>query len=144
MRCFRSRPEDLGEWYVRTGSGAMAPFSAFASTSWKQSPVNVGRYNGLSAYDPGRHRPGVAREMPWIAGATGARHSRHHDRVERPVLPGAPVERAGTYLYAISLLVVFLCLAALYESWSIPVSVLLVVPLGLLGAALAVWLRTRE
>jgi multidrug efflux pump len=143
---FRSRPEDLGEWYVRTGSGAMAPFSAFASTSWKQSPVNVGRYNGLSAYE--------------IQGATASGRSTGDamDRMEQLArdIPGTSIEWSGLsyqerlssgqapYLYAISLLVVFLCLAALYESWSIPVSVLLVVPLGLLGAALAVWLRGLE
>ena len=140
---FRSRPEDLGEWFVRTGSGAMAPFSAFASTSWKQAPVNVGRFNGLSAYE--------------IQGATAPGFSTGDamDRMEELArdIPGTSIAWSGLsfqerlssgqapYLYAISLLVVFLCLAALYESWSIPVSVLLVVPLGLLGAALAVWTR---
>jgi multidrug efflux pump len=140
---FRSRPEDLGEWYVRTASGTMAPFSAFASTSWKQAPVTVGRFNGLSAYE--------------IQGATAPGRSTG-DAMDRMTelaqdIPGTSIAWSGLsfqerlssgqapYLYAISLLVVFLCLAALYESWSIPVSVLMVVPLGLLGAALAVWLR---
>jgi len=140
---FRSRPEDLGEWYVRTASGTMAPFSAFASTSWKQAPVTVGRFNGLSAYE--------------IQGATAPGRSTG-DAMDRMTelardIPGTSIAWSGLsfqerlssgqapYLYAISLLVVFLCLAALYESWSIPVSVLMVVPLGLLGAAIAVWLR---
>jgi multidrug efflux pump len=143
---FRSRPEDLGSWYVRTADGSMAPFSAFASTSWNQSPVSVGRFNGLSAYE--------------IQGATAAGRSTGEamDRMEQlaAAIPGTSIAWAGLsfqerlssgqapYLYAISLLVVFLCLAALYESWSVPFSVLLVVPLGLLGAAIAVWLRGLE
>jgi multidrug efflux pump len=143
---FRSRPEDLEAWHVRTASGAMAPFSAFASTSWKQAPVSVSRYNGFTSYE--------------IQGATAAGRSTGDamDRMEELArgIPGTSFEWSGLsyqerlssgqapYLYAISLLVVFLCLAALYESWSIPVSVLLVVPLGLLGAALAVFLRGLE
>jgi multidrug efflux pump len=143
---FRSRPEDLGSWYVRTAEGSMAPFSAFATTSWRQSPVSVGRFNGLSAYE--------------VQGATAAGRSTGEamERMEKIAadIPGVSIAWAGLsfqerlssgqapYLYAISLLVVFLCLAALYESWSVPISVLLVVPLGLLGAAVAVWLRGLE
>ncbi|HTU67604.1 MAG TPA: efflux RND transporter permease subunit [Steroidobacteraceae bacterium] len=143
---FRSRPEDLDEWHVRNANGAMTPFSAFASTSWKQAPVSVSRYNGLSSYE--------------IQGAAAAGRSTGDsmDRMEQLAaeIPGVSYEWSGLsyqerlssgqapYLYLISLLVVFLCLAALYESWSIPVSVLLVVPLGLLGAALAVFLRGLE
>src|SRR5204862_3259334 len=109
-------------------------------------PVTVGRFNGLSAYE--------------IQGATAAGRSTGEamDRMERLArdIPGTSIAWSGLsfqerlssgqapYLSAISLLVVFLCLAALYASWSIPVSVLLVVPLGLLGAALAVWLRGLE
>jgi multidrug efflux pump len=143
---FRSRPEDLADWHVRTASGAMTPFSAFASTSWKQTPVSVGRYNGLSSYE--------------IQGATGEGRSTGDamDRMEELAakIPDVSIAWSGLsyqerlssgqapYLYAISILVVFLCLAGLYESWSIPVAVLLVVPLGLLGAAVAVWLRGLE
>jgi multidrug efflux pump len=143
---FRSRPEDLADWHVRTASGAMAPFSAFASTSWKQTPVSVGRYNGFPAYE--------------IQGSSGAGRSTGDamDRMEELAagIPDVTIAWSGLsyqerlssgqapYLYAISILVVFLCLAGLYESWSIPVAVLLVVPLGLLGAALAVWLRGLE
>jgi multidrug efflux pump len=140
---FRSRPEDLGDWYVRTSTGAMAPFSAFASTSWGQSPATVSRFNGLSSFEiEGAAAPGRS---------TGEAMQRMQELAER--IPGTSIAWAGLsyqeqlssgqapFLYAISLLVVFLCLAALYESWSIPVSVMLVVPLGLVGAALAVWLR---
>jgi multidrug efflux pump len=143
---FRSRPEDLDQWHVRTANGTMAPFSAFAATSWKQAPVSVSRYNGFSAYE--------------IQGATAAGRSTGDamDRMEELArdIPGTSFAWSGLSfqerlssgqapaLYAISVLVVFLCLAALYESWSIPVSVMLVVPLGLLGAAIAVWLRGLE
>ena len=143
---FRSRPEDLEAWHVRTADGSMTPFSAFAATSWKQAPVSVSRYNGFSAYEiQGAAAPGQS---------TGD----SMDRMEKLAgeIPGVSYEWSGLsyqerlssgqapLLYAVSVLVVFLCLAALYESWSIPVSVMLVVPLGLLGAALAVWLRGLE
>jgi len=140
---YRSTPDDLGQWYVRTSSGTMAPFSSFARTSWSQAPTTLSRFNGISSYEiqgqaaPG-HSSGEAMDrMTALAGQ----------------IPGVSVEWAGVsyqerlssgqapYLYAISLLVVFLCLAALYESWSIPVAVLLVVPLGLVGAIFAVTLR---
>jgi multidrug efflux pump len=140
---FRSRPEDLGDWYVRTSTGAMAPFSAFASTSWGQSPATVSRFNGLSSFEiEGAAAPGRS---------TGEAMQRMQELTD--AIAGTSIAWAGLsyqeqlssgqapFLYAISLLVVFLCLAALYESWSIPVSVMLVVPLGLVGAALAVWLR---
>ena len=143
---FRSRPEDLADWYVRPSTGAMTPFSAFASTSWSRTPALVTRFNGWSSYEiegaasPGRSTGDAMAQIEKIAAD----------------VPGTSVAWAGLsfqerkssgqapYLYAISLIVVFLCLAALYESWSIPVSVIMVVPLGLLGAALAVWLRGLE
>jgi multidrug efflux pump len=143
---FRSRPEDLAAWHVRTASGAMAPFSAFAATSWKLAPVSVSRFNGRAAYEI----QGAAAE--------GRSTGESMDRLEQIArdIPGTSIAWSGLsyqerlssgqapWLYAMSLLVVFLCLAALYESWSIPVAVLLVVPIGLLGAALAVWLRGLE
>jgi multidrug efflux pump len=143
---FRSRPEDLEAWHVRTADGSMTPFSAFAATSWKQAPVSVSRYNGFSAYEiQGAAAPGQS---------TGDSMDRMEELARE--IPGTSYQWSGLsyqerlssgqapLLYAISVLVVFLCLAALYESWSIPVSVMLVVPLGLLGAALAVWLRGLE
>src|SRR4051812_16349315 len=143
---YRSRPEDLGSWFVRTSTGTMAPFSAFASTSWGQAPSTLGRYNGVPSYE----FQGQAAE--------GKSSGEAMDRIAALAAqePGVSVDWSGLsyqerlsggqapYLYALSLLVVFLCLAALYESWSIPFSVLLVIPLGLLGAALAVFLRGLE
>jgi multidrug efflux pump len=140
---FRSRPEDLAEWHVRAASGTMAPFSAFATLSWGRSPAALNRYNGWTAYEV----QGAAAE--------GRSTGEAMDRMEALArdLPGTSVEWSGlsfqerqasgqtTLLYTVALLVVFLCLAGLYESWSIPFSVMLVVPLGVLGAVLAVTLR---
>jgi multidrug efflux pump len=140
---YRSRPEDLDNWHVRSSSGEMAPFSAFSSISWAQAPTTLGRFNGIPNYEvQGDAAPGksTGEAMDRIA-AIAAKQ------------PGITVAWSGLsfqerlsggqapFLYAVSLLVVFLCLAALYESWSVPFSVLLVVPLGVLGAALAVWSR---
>jgi len=140
---YRSRPEDLANWFVRSSSGEMAPFSSFAKISWGQAPATLGRFNGVSNYEiQGDAAPGRSsgEAMDRIA-ALAAK------------LPGTSVAWSGLsfqerlsggqapMLYAISLLVVFLCLAALYESWSVPFSVMLVIPLGLLGATAAVALR---
>jgi multidrug efflux pump len=140
---WRSRPEDLAAWFVRGSSGEMAPFSAFSHLSWGQAPSSLTRFNGLPSYEiqgdaaPGRSTGEAMNRIAQIAAGQ----------------PGVSVDWSGLsyqerltggqapFLYAVSLLVVFLCLAALYESWSIPIAVLLVVPLGLLGAALAVALR---
>jgi multidrug efflux pump len=143
---YRSRPEDLGNWFVRTASGDMAPFSSFATTSWGQAPVTLYRFNGQSAYEiQGQAAPGKS---------SGAAMTRMVELASK--LPGTSVMWSGLsyqeqlsggqapYLYALSLLVVFLCLAALYESWSIPLAVMLVIPLGLVGAAVAVALRGLE
>ena len=143
---YRSRPESLGDWFVRSSNGSMAPFSAFASTTWGQAPATLSRYNGVPAYEfQGQaaegHSSGEA--MDTIAALAAKEQGvavdwsglSYQERLSGGQAP---------YLYAISLLVVFLCLAALYESWSIPISVLLVIPLGLLGAAVAVALRGLE
>jgi multidrug efflux pump len=140
---FRSRPEDLADWYVRTSSGAMAPFSAFATTSWERSPSTLSRFNGWGSYEI----QGNA-----ASGYSSGEAMQHLQQIAAKI-PGTSVDWSGLsyqerqssgqapLLYAISALVVFLCLAALYESWSIPLAVMMVVPLGLLGAALAAWLR---
>ncbi|MGI4879013.1 MAG: efflux RND transporter permease subunit, partial [Janthinobacterium lividum] len=140
---YRSRPEDLSNWFVRTGSGTMAPFSAFAETQWKQAPTTLARFNGQSAYElQGDAAPGQS---------SGEAMQKMIDLAKN--LKGTSVDWSGLsyqerlsggqtpILYSLSLLVIFLCLAALYESWSIPFSVLLVIPLGLVGAALAVTFR---
>jgi multidrug efflux pump len=140
---YRSRPEDLANWYVRGASGEMAPFSAFSQIDWSQAPATLGRFNGISNYEI----QGDAAEGK----STG--EAMDHIAALAAKLPGVSVAWSGLsyqerlsggqapLLYAISLLVVFLCLAALYESWSVPLSVMLIIPLGLLGAALAVAAR---
>ncbi|HXA40191.1 MAG TPA: efflux RND transporter permease subunit [Phenylobacterium sp.] len=141
---FRSRPEDLSNWFARSASGEMAPFSAFAHIGWGQAPSALGRFNGVSNYEiqgdaaAGKssgeamdHIAAIAAKLPGVSVAwSGLSYQERLSGGQAPML------------YAISLLVVFLCLAALYESWSVPFSVMLVIPLGLLGAALAVWLRS--
>jgi len=141
---FRMQPEDLNRWYVSNSSGAMVPFSAIAQAHWTYGSPRLERYNGVSAIEIlGQPMPGMstgvamnameqmAAKLPAGIGFswTGLSYQ------ERLAGSGA------MSLYAISVLVVFLSLAALYESWSIPFAVLLVVPLGVIGAVLATGLR---
>ena len=143
---FRARPEDLAQWYVRSKNGQMAPFSAFAKIGWATTPASTSRFNGLPSFGiSGQAAPGVSSgeamdEMEHLAAqipGTGTAWS-GSSYEERQSSSQAPL------LYALSLLVVFLCLAALYESWSVPLAVLLVIPLGLVGAILAASLRGLE
>jgi len=140
---YRSRPEDLGSWFVRTSSGTMAPFSSFAQVSWGRAPRTTQRFNGVSSYEiqgdaaPGKSTGQAMDRMTQIAAGLGGVSVDWSGLSYQERLSGGQ----APLLYAVSLLVVFLCLAALYESWSVPLSVLLVVPLGLLGATLAVALR---
>lgn len=143
---YRSRPEDLALWYVRGTNGEMAPFSAFANSSWNQAPSTLSRFNGVSSYQfQGQAGDG---------NSSGDAMKRMEELASR--IQGISVDWSGLsyqerltggqapYLYALSLAVIFLCLAALYESWSIPLAVMMVVPLGLVGATLAVTLRGLE
>jgi multidrug efflux pump len=144
---FRMQPEDLDLWYVRNNQGEMVPFSTFTSGHWTYGSPRLERYNGNPAVE--------------IVGEAAAGKSSGHamqligDMVAK--LPkGIGYEwtaasfqevQAGTQapaLYAISLLVVFLSLAALYESWTVPFSVMLAVPIGVLGALLATYTRGLE
>ncbi len=144
---YRMLPSDIYSWYVNNNNGEMVPFSAFANSQWTYGSPRLERYNGNAALE-------IVGEA-----ATGVSTGTAMDIMERLVshLPnGIGLEWTGmSYqerlsgaqapaLYAISLLVVFLCLAALYESWSIPFSVMLVVPLGVLGAVCATWVRGLE
>ena len=143
---YRARPEDLSQWYVRSSTGEMAPFSAFAQTSWATTPSTTSRFQGVPAFGiSGQPAPGVSsgeamdeieRLAAEVTGTSVAWSGSSYE--ERTSSGQAPL------LYGLSLLVVFLCLAALYESWSIPVAVLLVIPLGLVGAVFAVTLRGLE
>ena len=136
---FRAEPSDLAQWFVRGANGQMAPFSSFATTSWGQAPTTLSRFNGISSYEiQGSGAAGVSSgdAMDKIAQLAGQ-------------IPGTSVSWSGLsyqerlssgqapILYGLSILVVFLCLAALYESWVTPLSVILAIPLGVLGAFLA-------
>ena len=140
---YREAPEDLAQWYVRGSNGQMAPFSSFARTSWSQAPTTLSRFNGVPSFE--------LQGSPGAGGSSGDAMDRIQQLAAQ--IPGVAIAWAGLsyqerlssgqapILYALSLLVVFLCLAALYESWSIPLAVILVIPLGLVGAVLAVTLR---
>ena len=136
----RMNPEDIDKWFVRNNQGEMVPFSAFASGEWVYGPPKLARYNGVLAMEiQGEAAPGYS---------TGAAME-EIERLAQQLPAGIGIDWTGLSfeerlsgdqapaLYALSLLVVFLCLAALYESWSIPFAVMLVVPLGVIGALLA-------
>ncbi|MBK0080208.1 MULTISPECIES: multidrug efflux RND transporter permease AcrD [Kosakonia] len=144
---FRMLPDDINLWYVRNSSGGMVPFSAFATSHWQTGSPRLERYNGYAAVEiVGEAAPGVStgtamdvmeklvRQLPTGFGLEWTAMS-YQERLSGAQAPA---------LYAVSLLVVFLCLAALYESWSVPFSVMLVVPLGVIGALVATWMRGLE
>lgn len=144
---FRMLPDDINRWYVRNSSGGMVPFSAFATSHWQTGSPRLERYNGYAAVEiVGEAAPGVStgtamdvmeklvRQLPTGFGLEWTAMS-YQERLSGAQAPA---------LYAVSLLVVFLCLAALYESWSVPFSVMLVVPLGVIGALVATWMRGLE
>ncbi|RAP34460.1 multidrug efflux RND transporter permease [Legionella quinlivanii] len=137
---FRMLPQDINEWYVRSGNGQMVPFSAFTSAKWEKGSPRLERYNGLPSMEIlGEAAEGqstgtamalmekLTSELPAGIGFDWTGMS-YQERLSGNQAPA---------LYAISLLVVFLSLAALYESWSVPFSVMLVVPLGIIGALIA-------
>ncbi len=138
----RMLPSDLESWFVRNTAGQMVPFSAFATAEWTFGPPKLERFNGVSSFEiVGMAAPGQS---------TGAAMA-EMERLVAQLPPGVGFDWSGlSYeerqsgsqampLYALSLLVVFLCLAALYESWAIPAAVMLAVPLGVLGAVLATY-----
>ncbi|WP_438918763.1 multidrug efflux RND transporter permease AcrD [Kosakonia cowanii] len=144
---FRMLPDDINRWYVRNSSGGMVPFSAFATSHWQTGSPRLERYNGYAAVEiVGEAALGVStgtamdvmeklvRQLPTGFGLEWTAMS-YQERLSGAQAPA---------LYAVSLLVVFLCLAALYESWSVPFSVMLVVPLGVIGALVATWMRGLE
>ncbi|WP_413737652.1 multidrug efflux RND transporter permease AcrD [Sodalis sp. RH21] len=144
---YRMLPEDINRWYVRNGTGGMVPFSAFATSHWEYGSPRLERYNGIPSLEiVGEAAEGVSNgtamdlmeklvaQLPNGMGLEWTAMS-YQERLSGAQAPA---------LYAISLLVVFLSLAALYESWSIPFSVMLVVPLGVVGALAATWMRGLE
>jgi multidrug efflux pump len=141
---FRRNPDDIGLYYVRNTLGGMVPFSAFAHGEWQYGSPRLERFNGISAMEiQGNAAAGkssgeamnvfekLAAKLPRGIGFewTGLSYQEKLSGSQAPIL------------YGISILVVFLSLAALYESWSIPVSVIMVVPLGILGALVAATVR---
>lgn len=143
----RIAPEDFDKWYVRNALGEMVPFSAFATGEWIHGSPKLERYGGISAVNIlGEPAPGfstgdamiaIAQIMQQLPSGIGLSYN------------GLSYEEIRTgdqapMLYALTVLIVFLCLAALYESWSVPMSVILVVPLGIFGAVLATLWRGLE
>ncbi len=141
---YRMTPDDLDRWYVRSAYGGMAPFSSFATSSWTVGPASLTRYNGLPSIEiTGAGAQGISsgtatKEMAKLIGQlpkgigyelTGMSFEEQASGAQAPAL------------YALSILVIYLCLAALYESWAIPISVMLVIPLGVIGAIGAASLR---
>ena len=140
---YRAQPDDLKQWFVRGSSGQMVPFSSFATIRWGQAPTTLSRFNGVPSYE--------FQGQPASGKSSGDAMTRIAELASQ--FPGTAVAWAGLsyqerlssgqapILYSLSIFVVFLCLAALYESWSIPLAVLLVIPLGLIGAIAFVTLR---
>src|SRR6476469_8751482 len=140
---YRASPADIDQWFVRNNQGQMVPFSSFAQTNWMTTPTSSSRFLGYPSFElNGQGAPGVssgdamnivenmANQIPGIGVAWAGQSYQ-----ERLSSGQAPI------LYGVALIVVFLCLAALYESWSIPVAVLLVSPIGLVGSVFFATLR---
>lgn len=143
----RMQPTDLNKWHVRNDNGEMTPFGSITDTYWSYGPDNLNRFNGISAYNiQGSASAGyssgqamaemikLVKELP--KGATWSWSDLSYQEQQ--------AGSQGPMLYALSILVVFLCLAALYESWSVPISVITVIPLGVIGAVLAASFRGIE
>lgn len=143
----RAEENDFYKWHVRNSDGDMVPLSAFATTKWTYGSPRLERFNGLMAVNiQGSPASGVSSGEAMSA----------VEEIMQQMPPGYSIEWNGVSyqervaggnaapLYAISVLVVFLALAALYESWSIPVAVILMVPLGVLGALYLTWLCGKE
>ena len=143
----RGEIEDIGKWHVRNSAGEMVPFSSFMTVEWTYGSPRLERFNALDA---------VNIQGSPAAGVSSGQAMDAVEEIMKTMPPGYSIEWNGVSyqervagsnagpLYAISLLVVFLALAALYESWSIPVAVILVVPLGVLGALALTWICGKE
>ncbi|MDG1437843.1 MAG: efflux RND transporter permease subunit, partial [Emcibacteraceae bacterium] len=136
---FRMKPEDLNEWYVRNNNGEMIPFNNFSTVNWEFAASKLERFNGSGSLN--------IQGSP-AAGVSSGVAMEEIEKIIETLPDGIGIEWSGMsyeerltgsqapLLYAISVLVVFLCLAALYESWAVPFAVLLVIPLGVLGAVI--------
>jgi multidrug efflux pump len=136
----RMLPEDLGQWYLRNASAALVPFSAISTGKWSVGPQKVEGYNGLTSFE--------ILGSPGVGGSTGTAITAMQELIAK-LPPGIGHEWTGlsfeqvqagsqtTALFSISGIVILFCLAALYESWAIPIAVVLVAPLGVIGAVIA-------
>ncbi|MBU2999201.1 efflux RND transporter permease subunit [Roseovarius nubinhibens] len=144
---YRMVPEDIERWRVRNATGGLVPFSNFAEGSWEYGAQGLYRYNGIPAVQlQGSPAPGVTTGEAMV----------EIEALAAQLPPGYEIAWTGLsleeresgsqagLLYALSLAAVFLCLAALYESWSIPVAVMLAMPIGITGALIAAWLGSFE
>ena len=141
---FRMKPEDLNQWYVRNASGQMVPFSAFATSHWEYGSPRLERYNGA---------PSMNLQGTGAPGKSSGQAMAEIEKIIATLPPGISYEWTGLslqekqsgaeapMLYALSIFAVFILLAALYESWSIPIAIVMVIPLGVIGALLATMLR---
>jgi multidrug efflux pump len=140
---YRMSPDDLDKWFVRNADGDMVAFSTFASTEWVYGSPKLERFNGISS---------VNIQGSPAEGISSGEAMEEMEKLVAQLPDGYAIEWSGLsfeeqqagsqapMLYAISILIVFLCLAALYESWSVPFAVMLVVPLGILGSVTAAFL----
>jgi hydrophobe/amphiphile efflux-1 (HAE1) family protein len=144
---FRMLPGDIDKWYVRNAAGDMVPFTDFATTSWTMGSPRLERYNGVSSVEIlGNPGPGVSstQAMTTMEGLVAKLPNGIGSQWTGLSLQEREAGSQAMMLYAISVLIVFLCLAALYESWAIPIAVILVVPIGVLGVLAAAILTGKQ
>jgi multidrug efflux pump len=141
---YRTKPSDIFDWYVRNAGGTMASFSSFARVGWINGPSQLQRYNGVPSFEiQGQAAPGKSSgaAMNAIEGMVAKLPKGVSSEWTGLSLQEQAAGAQAPLLYGLSILVVFLCLCALYESWSVPFSVILVLPLGVVGALIAASLR---
>lgn len=144
---YRMLPEDINRWYVRNNAGFMVSFDAFARGEWTSSSPRLERYNAVPSVEIlGMGRPGGASSgeaLEIVEAAVAKLPAGIGSQWTGISLQEKASSGQTTLLYSLSILIVFLCLAALYESWSVPFSVILVIPLGVLGALLGAMLTWK-
>ena len=141
---YRMKPEDINNWFVRNNQGTMVPFSSFATSHWEYGPQQLDRYNGSAAMEiqgagaPGTSSGQAMQEVEKIVSSLPAGISYEWTGLS---LQETQSGSQAPMLYALSIFIVFVLLAAVYESWSIPISIIMVIPLGVIGALGATMFR---